>query len=247
MRAAADETEAEREQAAHLRETVARAAPPSGAPPTSRLGEQLARALTPSARTLAMLGTFLIGLGAVLYLARVVFVPLTFALMLSFLLSPAVTWLERRRLPRALGAALIVLALLGVGGFAGIELASPAADDDAAGLVLGVLVDLERDVGVHREPQQLAALGGAEDQAAVLVDRVVDGDEVHLVGEVVGEPAELVAAQELPALLGAHAGDRLVHTGTVRRGSGRRQGPWTPPARVVLTCRAAGGRRTLEA
>ena len=34
-----------------------------------------------------MLGTFLIGLGGVLYLARVVFIPLTFALMLSFLLS----------------------------------------------------------------------------------------------------------------------------------------------------------------
>jgi predicted PurR-regulated permease PerM len=164
------ETEAEREQAAHLRESIGRAAPPpSAAPPTSRLGEQLARALTPSARTLAMLGTFLIGLGAVLYLARVVFVPLTFALMLSFLLSPAVTWLERRRLPRSLGAALIVLALLGVGGVAGVELASPAADWIARSPK--VLQTLERKIRPWRRPIKNVS------ELAQRVERITQVDE----------------------------------------------------------------------
>ena len=68
------------------------------------------------------------GICGVLYLARVVFVPLTFALMLSFLLSPMVTWLERLRVPRALGAAFVVVALLGGASFATARLSAPAAE-----------------------------------------------------------------------------------------------------------------------
>lgn len=150
-----EESDRDREQSARLRDAIAREAPPSTKPasvppPSSRLGEQLARALPPSARTLAMLGTFLIGLGAVLYLARVVFIPLTFALMLSFLLSPTVTWLQRRKVPRALGAALVVLVLLGGGGFGAVELASPAADWIARSPK--VLQTLERKVRPWRRP-----------------------------------------------------------------------------------------------
>ena len=62
----------------------------------------------------------------------------------------------------------------------------------------------------------------------VVVDGVVDGDDVHLVGQVVRQASELVPAQELPALLRAEWGDRLVHATTVRRSSRRRQGHWTP-------------------
>jgi predicted PurR-regulated permease PerM len=124
--------------------------PASVMPPSSRLSEQIEKALPPSARTLAMLGLFLIAVGCVLYLARVVFIPLTFALMLSFLLSPAVTWLQHRRLPRAVGAALVVTLLLGAGTFAGVELANPAADWIARSP--GVLQTLERKVRPWRRP-----------------------------------------------------------------------------------------------
>jgi predicted PurR-regulated permease PerM len=140
----------EREPPASVREMAERDPPPSVMPPSSRLGEQLARALPPSARTLALLGLLLIAVGCVLYLARVVFIPLTFALMLSFLLSPAVTWLERRRLPRSVGAALVVTLLLGAGTFAAVELANPAADWIARSP--GVLQTLERKVRPWRRP-----------------------------------------------------------------------------------------------
>lgn len=118
--------------------------------PSSRLAEALARTLQPSARSLASVGLFLIAAGGVLYLARVVFIPLTFALMLSFLLSPLVSWLERFRMPRALGAALVALALLGGVGFAVVELAEPAAD--WIGRSPSVLQGLERKVRPWRRP-----------------------------------------------------------------------------------------------
>ena len=72
-----------------------------------------------------------------------------------------------------LGAVLLVLA----------QVAGDAADDHAPGVVLVELVDLERDVRIHLDAQQLAALGGAEQQRLV-VDGVVDRGQVHLVAEV---------------------------------------------------------------
>src|ERR1700724_4264479 len=44
-----------------------------------------------------------------LYFARDLVVPLAFALVLNFLLSPAVAWLERRRLGRAPAVVLVIL------------------------------------------------------------------------------------------------------------------------------------------
>lgn len=140
------------------------------APPSSTLGDQLARALPPSARTLALIGLLCIAIGCVLYLARVVFVPLTFALMLSFLLSPAVTWLERWRLPRAVGAALVVSVLLGGVGFAAVELANPAAD--WIGRSPKVLQTLERRVRPWRRPvKNVSELAERVERMAQVEDR----------------------------------------------------------------------------
>ena len=114
------------------------------------LSETLGHPLPPSARSIALLGLLLIAVGTVLYLARVVFIPLTFALMLSFLLSPVVTRLSRLRVPRALGAALVVLILLGGASFAGLQLSDPASDwiDRSP----NVLQTLERKVRPWRRP-----------------------------------------------------------------------------------------------
>jgi predicted PurR-regulated permease PerM len=186
-------------RAASMTEMAEREAPPPSAlPPSSKLSEQLAKALPPSARSLSLLGLFLIALGSVLYLARVVFIPLTFALMLSFLLSPAVTWLERRRLPRSVGAALVVSLLLGGGGFAGVELASPAADWIARSP--GVLQTLERKVRPWRRPVKNVS------ELAQRVERITQVEDRKAPQEVTLEkPGILNAALDTVWALGAGA------------------------------------------
>jgi predicted PurR-regulated permease PerM len=57
---------------------------------------------------------------AILYLAKVLFLPLAFSILFAFLLAPLVSGLERLRLPRALAAILVILgfaALLGTAGW----------------------------------------------------------------------------------------------------------------------------------
>ncbi|HEX8711642.1 MAG TPA: AI-2E family transporter [Terracidiphilus sp.] len=69
---------------------------------------------------------------AALYLAKVVFLPLAFAILFAFLLAPLVSSLERIRLPRALAVLLVIAgfaASLGcVGWVAGSQLLQMAAD-----------------------------------------------------------------------------------------------------------------------
>jgi predicted PurR-regulated permease PerM len=64
----------------------------------------------------ATTGLFILALGAVLYIGRSVFTPLTIALMLSFVLGPLVRALRRLRIPQPVAALLVVLGLAcGVG------------------------------------------------------------------------------------------------------------------------------------
>jgi predicted PurR-regulated permease PerM len=56
---------------------------------------------------------------AALYLARVVFVPLALALLVSLLLNPVVSFLEHVKVPRILAILLVVLLLVGGIGFGG--------------------------------------------------------------------------------------------------------------------------------
>lgn len=60
-----------------------------------------------------------------LYFARAFLMPVTFAILLNFLLSPSVRGLARLRIPPPVGAALIVLALIGSVGFAAYKLTGP--------------------------------------------------------------------------------------------------------------------------
>ncbi len=50
---------------------------------------------------------------AALYLARAFIVPLLFGILVSYTLRPVVDWVERYRIPRALGAAFVLGALVG--------------------------------------------------------------------------------------------------------------------------------------
>jgi predicted PurR-regulated permease PerM len=65
-----------------------------------------------------------------LHWAAAVFIPLLMGVMISYALSPAVDWLRRWHLPRAIGAALLLLAALGGLGWSGYSLS-----DDTSALV----------------------------------------------------------------------------------------------------------------
>jgi predicted PurR-regulated permease PerM len=56
---------------------------------------------------------------ATLYFARIVFIPLALALLLSLVLSPPVAFLERIKLPRALAIFLVIVLLVGLMGLVG--------------------------------------------------------------------------------------------------------------------------------
>jgi predicted PurR-regulated permease PerM len=88
----------------------------------------LAVAQRPHLRTLAEVGLFLIALLVALYVARDVIVPLTFALMLYFLLRSSVRLLMRLRLPRAAAGAVVLLGVVLLLGAAVFELSTPAAN-----------------------------------------------------------------------------------------------------------------------
>src|SRR5208282_3023262 len=76
-----------------------------------------------------MLGATVVVVAA-MYLAKGVLVPLTLAVLLSFLLSPVCDWLERRRLgriPAVLLTAILGFAVLGAAGWTAVEQMSALA------------------------------------------------------------------------------------------------------------------------
>ncbi|GJM10984.1 MAG: AI-2E family transporter [Lysobacteraceae bacterium] len=76
--------------------------------------------------SISVTGLFLIALGYTLYFAAPLFIPIVFAILLKFLLSPIVAYLRRAGIPSGLSSALLVAAIVGVLGFALSVLAKPA-------------------------------------------------------------------------------------------------------------------------
>ncbi|RZM25746.1 MAG: AI-2E family transporter, partial [Sphingomonas sp.] len=87
---------------------------------------QVTPASAPELKTLAgvAVGTLVI---AALYFGQEVLIPITLAVMLSFVLSPVVNFLQRLRLWRAPAVIVTVLAALGVLGLVGTLIGSQAA------------------------------------------------------------------------------------------------------------------------
>ncbi len=77
-------------------------------------------------RSLSLTGLFILAAFYTLYLGRAFFLPIVLAILLSFLLSPILRGLKRLHIPEGLGAALVVLGLLGVLGVGVYELSTPA-------------------------------------------------------------------------------------------------------------------------
>jgi predicted PurR-regulated permease PerM len=89
----------------------------------------------------------IIALVAALYLARAFFVPLLIGILASYALRPVVGWLHTYRLPRPVGAALVLLVLAGSLSWIGYEL----GDDTAA--MIEVLPE-----AAHRLRQSMSAV-----------------------------------------------------------------------------------------
>jgi predicted PurR-regulated permease PerM len=79
-------------------------------------------------RSVAITGLFVLAVFYTLYFARAFFLPIVLAMLLDFLLSPIIRLLKRVRIPEPLGAALVILTLLGGLGAAAYSLAEPARE-----------------------------------------------------------------------------------------------------------------------
>jgi predicted PurR-regulated permease PerM len=77
--------------------------------------------------SIATVGLFILALFYTLRLGRAFFMPVVVAILLDFLLKPAVRGLQRLRIPMALGAALVLGGLLSAAIYGVVALSTPAA------------------------------------------------------------------------------------------------------------------------
>lgn len=81
----------------------------------------------PDPRTIALVGLFVLAVAYTLFFARSFLLPVAVAIFLDFLLSPVVRWLRKLRVVEPVGAALIIVVLLGTLGVTMYNLAPSAA------------------------------------------------------------------------------------------------------------------------
>ncbi|HEX9209045.1 MAG TPA: AI-2E family transporter [Bradyrhizobium sp.] len=113
----------------------------------------------------ALAGLLLIAVVAVLYVGRAFFLPVVMAFVTGTMLSPAATFLEKRKMPRGLAAALIVIAVTAVVGFVVALIAAPVMEWSSRLPELGVQLKdklhvFDRPLALWRELQ--AMVGGSE-------------------------------------------------------------------------------------
>ncbi len=164
---------------------------------------------------------------AVLYLAKILLLPLGFAILFAFLLAPLVSGLERLRLPRALAALVVILGfaiLLGV----------------ASWTVFTQLVAVTNDLPTYRDniTQKLAALHSPSDSAFSRARRVVERLGLELgVANSSSAPAIDPPFRDDGKQLGASP-DRPVQVREVERPTGRldQLGGILEPLTMSLLC-----------
>jgi predicted PurR-regulated permease PerM len=91
---------------------------------TDERGVRVQRTLLRASRALLVLAVVIVG--AVLFFARAVFIPVVLALLFALVLSGAVEAAHRRGVPRPLSASLLLLVLVGAIGMAADKLIDPA-------------------------------------------------------------------------------------------------------------------------
>nr|GAJ32976.1 hypothetical protein BDOA9_0121710 [Bradyrhizobium sp. DOA9] len=113
----------------------------------------------------ALAGLLLIAIVAVLYVGRAFFLPVVMAFVTGTMLSPAAGFLERYKVPRSLGAVLIVIAVTAVVAFVVALIASPVMEWSTRLPELGAQLKdklhvFDRPLALWREMQTM--LGGSE-------------------------------------------------------------------------------------
>ncbi len=126
---------------------------------------------------------------AVLFLAKVLFLPLAFAILFAFLLFPMVVWLEHIRLPRTLAALIVIL------GFFALLCAGTS-------LLFSQLVGIANDLPTYRAniQQKLAAINAPSNSAFSRARQEVEriGGEIGLANVLPGSFAFLNPNQSKP-------------------------------------------------
>jgi predicted PurR-regulated permease PerM len=101
-------------------------APPKREHDSAVIGADIVRGWTPNSLSLALLAVLAVIVA--LYWARAFFIPLMFGVMISYALSPLVNLMQRWRIPRAIGAAVLLIGIVGGIG----SLAYSLSDETAA-------------------------------------------------------------------------------------------------------------------
>jgi len=147
-------------------------------PDLAKLGEALRDRV--EVRSIAITGLLVLAVLYTLYFARAFLLPIVLAVLLDFLLSPVIRTLKRARIPEPVGAALVILGLLGAVGFGAYSLADPAREWMAkAPASLAKVQTRLRDL---RKPVEQVTKTAEQVEAATEVEKSAGPQEVVLRG-----------------------------------------------------------------
>src|SRR6478672_11634510 len=147
-------------------------------PDLGKLGQALRDRI--EIRSIAVTGLFVLAVLYTLYFARSFLLPIVLAVLLDFLLSPVIRTLKRARIPEPLGAALVVLGLLGVVGIGGYSLTDPARAWIAK--APASLAKVETRLRDLRKPVEQVTKTAEQVEAATEVEKSAGPQEVVLRG-----------------------------------------------------------------
>lgn len=123
----------------------------------------------------ALAGLLLIAVVAVLYVAKAFFLPVVMAIVAGTMLSPAATFLEKRGVPRAVGAVLIVTAVTALAAFMFALIAAPVMEWSSRLPELGAQLKekmhvFDRPLALWQELQTM--VGGSEGLPSVPLPKI---------------------------------------------------------------------------
>ena len=191
----------EPEAAESVRAAAAPPPPPVLEPPAEQSGPLVP--VPVDMRNAAITVMAVIAAVLVLQYAQSVFVPLVLGLLISYALDPLVTFLEKHRVPRAASAGLLLLTLVGGGGFGLYQLRTQAQQ------IIQQLPDGARRLRQQLEQQKGSTTTAIEQmqKAAAELEKAADGN---------GAPPTRPGVTARPGRGAADQHQRLRHVGLDR-------------------------------